>query len=56
MFYFVDGIASGRKHAARTSADQSAQTGKNVDGKKVKQNGGLFHSNESSVLSFVFVM
>ena len=51
--YIGVGIASG-KHVAQT-VDQSAQTGGKVDRKKVKQNGGLFDSNESSALSFDFV-
>ena len=37
------------------TVDQSAQTGGKVDRKKVKQNGGLFDSNESSALLFDFV-
>ena len=52
MFYFGEGIASG-KHVAQTT-DQPAQTGEKVEW-KVKQNGGLSGSNESSVLSFDFV-
>ena len=38
------------------TADQAAQAGQKVDRRMVKQNGGLFSLNESSALSFDFVI
>ena len=55
LFYIGEGSESG-KHLEQT-ADQSAQIGElEVYWKrKVKQNGGFFELNESSLLSFDFV-
>lgn len=50
MFCIGEGIAGGKRMVQ--AADESGQTGNMVNWKKVKQNGRLFSSSESSVLSF----
>lgn len=54
MFYIVEGVMRW-KHMVQT-ADQAAQAGQKADRRMVKQNGGLFSLNESSALSFDFVI
>ena len=54
MFYIVKGVMRW-KHVVQT-ADQAAQAGRKVDRRMVKQNGGLFSLNESSAVSFDFVI
>ena len=53
-YFRKSSIASG-KHVARTADQSAAQAGEKVGWKKVKQNGRLFDSNQSSAFLFDFV-